>query len=350
MFKVVFLLLQFLLISALGAESKYKPLVLKLPTINTGLIDGSPETFYMYVDRLDANGNNLRPWTGGTYGYCRTLVDTPEGKIAIKFHEGIDIAPLKRDKNQEPLDMVHSIADGEVVYALDNAGGSNYGKYIVVKHDWGYGPFYSLYAHMGTVDCKVGQAVKAETPLGRLGYTGKGINRERAHLHLELAIMIQPAFDNWHKLNHPDRTISHGPYNGQNLRGIDLGALFLELHKNPQLDIPTFLKDTPIHFKVVIPRSGSLSICENYPWIKRGDHESESPSWEISFTTDAFPLEVAPSSLKVKAPALSWIKPLNFDQSYRTQKLITGIKSPQISSEGINHLQILSGDFPRKSR
>ena len=37
--------------------------------------------------------------------------------------------------------------DGTVVYVNSNSKASNYGRYVVVHHDFGSGPFFSLYAH-----------------------------------------------------------------------------------------------------------------------------------------------------------------------------------------------------------
>ena len=34
--------------------------------------------------------------------------------------------------------------------------------------------------------------------IGMMGYTGTGINRERAHLHLELCLMFSRQFEAWY--------------------------------------------------------------------------------------------------------------------------------------------------------
>ena len=56
--------------------------------------------------------------------------------ILTKFHEGIDISPVNRDRAGNPLDLVSSIADGRVVHISPISGRSNYGKYVVVEHIW----------------------------------------------------------------------------------------------------------------------------------------------------------------------------------------------------------------------
>ena len=144
MMKLLFLL------SCTLALHAAEPLKITLPTDNRALLEGSPEDFYMWVPRTFENEVS-RPWTAGQYGFVRTVVRTEgEGVIATKFHEGLDIKPILRDKNFNPLDEVRSIASGEVVHVNNSRGASSYGIYVVVKHEWGYGPFYSLYAHLAS--------------------------------------------------------------------------------------------------------------------------------------------------------------------------------------------------------
>ena len=335
-------------LSSLSHAEEIQPLRLKLPTANIGLIEGKPETFYMYVNRT-LNGVASRPWTGGKWGFTRTLRQTNEGLIATKFHEGIDISPVRRDSANRPLDIVHSIAEGEVVYTNATPGRSNYGNYVVIKHDWGYGPFYSLYAHLATVNCKVGQQVRAEAPLGRMGYTGVGLNVTRAHLHLELGIMIHPEFNDWHSHHYPGGKNWHGQHNGLNINGLDIATLFLANHKNNNLTIPQFLKNTPTDYKVIIPRNKELAICKFYPWLKKGDHSKSSPSWKISFTNSAFPLSVEPSQTRVSKPTVSFVTEANYNHSYRSKGLLSGSGSTAtLSSAGRRYMTLIAGTFNRQ--
>ena len=65
------------------------------------------------------------PWEGGQYGFVRDPVDSPNGVLYTRFHEGIDVKPLRRDVHDEPLDEVLSVAPGRVVHVSPTAGGSN---------------------------------------------------------------------------------------------------------------------------------------------------------------------------------------------------------------------------------
>jgi len=123
---------------------------------------------------------------------------TSDGVIGTKFHEGADIKPMRRDNNGVPLDPVVTIADGTVAYVNDKSKMSNYGKYVVVLHDWGEGPICTLYAHLNKVYVAVGDRVTQGKEIGLLGYTGVGINKTRAHLHFEVALMLSNDFEAWH--------------------------------------------------------------------------------------------------------------------------------------------------------
>ena len=134
------------------------PLGLVLPTDNAAIFSEDPSQFYMYTDR-NFEGVLSKPWSGGAYGFTRDQKRTGAGIILTRLHEGIDIRPVKRDASGEPLDEVRSIADGTVVYVNGAAGQSNYGRYVVVHHDWGDGPFFSLYAHLSSASVTAGQPV-----------------------------------------------------------------------------------------------------------------------------------------------------------------------------------------------
>ena len=114
--------------------------------------------------------------------------------LYLRFHEGIDIKPLSRTTRGEPLDRVRSIADGIVVHASNVSRHSNYGRFVVVEHWWDGSPYYSLYAHLNEIYVDREQEVVSGEALGLLGYTGVGINRRRAHVHLEINLMLKSVY------------------------------------------------------------------------------------------------------------------------------------------------------------
>src|SRR3984893_2499032 len=123
------------------AQNETATLDLVLPTDNDAIFRGGEADFYQYIER-DYHGEKTTPWEGGQYGFVRDPVETSGGIVYTRFHEGIDIRPMHRDERGEPLDEVRAIADGKVVYTNLVPGYSNYGKYIVIEHEWGGSPYY----------------------------------------------------------------------------------------------------------------------------------------------------------------------------------------------------------------
>ena len=158
-------------------------IVVRFPTENTALLDNRPQDFYMYVDR-NFEGKKSQPWEAGAYGFTRTLVRTQAGPVSVKFHEGIDIKPLRRDTSGTPLDDVHPVAGGTVVHASANPTHSNYGRYVVIEHQLKDGPLYSLYAHLASVSCRKGDRVGTGNVIGKLGYSGVGLNKTLSLIHI----------------------------------------------------------------------------------------------------------------------------------------------------------------------
>lgn len=321
-----------------------EPLKLVLPTDNRALLEGDPSDFYMYVGR-NFEGKVSSPWTAGQYGFVRTLKRTEkDGVIATKFHEGLDIKPVKRDRNQNPLDEVKAIANGEIVHTNNNAGGSSYGKYVVIRHDWDCGPFYSLYAHLSRVDTEVGKMINAGEPFAIMGYTGAGINRTRAHLHLELCMLSTENFVDWIGAKTP-----HGIYDGRNLIGIDLASLFLATGSRDDVTIPTFLKGASPYFKVAIPRtSDNLEITKRYPFLKKGDPGVASPSWEIAFTDSGIPLSVTPSFREVSKATITFVRTTRSRHEYYTRgRLIGSGRKASLSSSGKKFIALFTNEYTK---
>src|SRR5215475_12236021 len=239
---------------------------LVLPTDNDALFSGDGPAFYQYVDR-DYNGVKSTPWEGGQYGFVRDPKSTAGGVVYTRFHEGIDIRSVHRDANGEPLDEVRSIADGEVVHVNLVPGSSNYGKYIVIEHRWAGSDYYSLYGHLSSIAVQPGETVRRGQRIAVMGYTGTGINRERAHLHLELDLMFSRQFEAWYTTFFRNDPNHNGIYNGLNLAGIDIARLYLALKENPSLTIGQFLSGEETFYKVTLPNARHFELPKLYPWM-----------------------------------------------------------------------------------
>ena len=337
-------------------EESPRQLALILPTRNDALFDDDGPGFYQYTDRRTKRGVT-RPWQGGQYGFVRNVRNTPYGSVFSRFHEGVDIKPVARDPDGEPLDFVYTIDDGVVVYANIIEENSNYGKYVVVEHWWGGSPFYSLYAHLGSVYVRRGQEVVQGDQLGRLGYTGVGINRRRAHVHFEINLLLNRTFQPWYDDHFEDDDPNyHGIYSGLNLSGINVADLFLTLREEPSLTIQEFIGREKAFFKVTVPNEGMLDILWRYPWLSPdynawtpiyGQVEAPEAAWEITFARSGLPLRIAPSARVVDAPVVEVLRPSPIEYRYLTNRLIEGSDDDYaLSKIGLRHIDLLTRKPP----
>lgn len=305
------------LVAPLGAQR------LALPTANDALFRGDGEAFYQYIER-NFKGVESRPWEGGQYGFSRNPNESPIGLINVKFHEGIDIKPVRRGPTGEPLDDVLATAAGRVVHVSTEVRHSNYGRYIVIEHRWGGSPYYSLYAHLSDVAVQPGQNVTQGERIARMGYTGAGINKERAHLHFELNLMLTTQFEAWYQAGRPPDPNYHGLYNGLNLAGLDIAKFLLAQRRNPALTVPEFLAGEEVFFRVLAPAQASPpDMLKLYPWMGQAGG-GRPASWEISFNRAGVPLRIQRSDVAVKTPTISWVKPSPVSYWMLTRRLVYG--------------------------
>lgn len=321
-------------------------LELVLPTENHHLFSETPEKFYMYVDRT-FEGEVTKPWEGGAFGYTRSPIRVGGQVVMTRFHEGIDIAPVKRDKAGNPLDLVMSIAKGKVVHTADIAGRSNYGKYVVVGHEWENSKVYSLYAHLAEITVRVGDPVNPGSVLGRMGYTGAGLNRTRAHVHLEIALLMSENYEGWHR-THLGSKNYHGNFNGMNLAGVDVAALFLEHRAKPDLKFSEFILSRPVQFKVLVPAAeADPQFLVRHSWMRRGV-VPDAVSWEIGFAATGHAISFTPSIRPISQAAVSHIRPSEIPQRWLTRGLLTGEgNNSSLSNGGKQMLALVLDDFPK---
>ncbi len=339
MIKAFAALLPFFFLLAITPARSFSPV---LPTDNDALFRGKPEEFYMYTDR-NFEGVKSRPWQGGSYGFTRNQ-QRVEGKILLtKFHEGIDVSPLRRDASGRPLDEIRAIEGGRVVHVSNDAKDSNYGKLIVIEHQVEGTPVFSLYAHLATIEVLRGQDIARGDRIGLLGSTGTGLNQRRAHLHLEVALLWHDQFASWHPANFPAPN-KHGLYNGINLIGLDIAEFYLQQRKNPNLTLPQFIRQEDPFFRVRIPASPHFQLPRRYPWLVKGNPAGVR-SWLVSFTAPGFPVRIEPSSEPASAPRVEWVAPVKFPYAKLTRRLIDGSRQqPRLGESGEKLLGLLTWD------
>jgi murein DD-endopeptidase MepM/ murein hydrolase activator NlpD len=325
------------LLFLLALSSPLPALDLRLPTANDALLKGGGPDYFQFVDR-NFEGQQTTPWEGGQFGFWRDPRRISSGIAYARFHEGLDVKPLQRDAAGNPLDEVQAILPGEVVYVTPS-GKSNYGSYIVIKHDWGEGPFFSLYAHLKTALVTPGTQVTAGQAIARMGFTGSGIDQRRAHVHVELNVMLSSDFDLWHSTGF--RTPNHhGVYNGMNLLGLDLQALYLAHAKNPALSVASWMRSQEAWFEITVPGSAKLELLKRHPWLSEGT-ATTAASWQIRCTRWGLPISIKASAQTVAGPVVSWLKSGSIPNYYATRGLISN--NGKITVEGMRFVQLMAG-------
>ncbi len=254
---------------------------LRLPTPNRALYEAEGDVAF-YQPTVEGT------IASGMFGCVRR-----DGR---RFHEGIDIRCLERDRGGEPIDPVSAVAAGRVAFINHKAGQSNYGRYLVLEHRWDGVPVFSLYAHLRAVadGLAVGHPVQAGQRLGTLGRstnTREGISRDRAHLHFEIGFLLNPEFDRWYRPQHR-KAPRFGMFNGQNFYGIDPARLYGAFAAEPGLRFDQYLWSHPLGFTVLVP-------ADRLPWLARdrsrlaGDDRAAT-AYEVGVTAWGTPLHAWP--------------------------------------------------------
>jgi hypothetical protein len=140
-------------------------------------------------------------------------------------------------------------------------------------------------------------------------------------------------------------TNRHGIYNGVNLAGINVAALYLELQANPSLTIDEFLAKQDVFYRVVVPASGLLDIQQRYPWLTRNGYVPGAQAAEISFTQSGLPVRVEWVRRDASEPYVSFVTAFNFDYGQITNRVLTGSRFDYTLSEsGRRYLHLLTLD------
>ena len=231
------------------------------------------------------------------YGSVRT--GSSGGRIHPSFHEGIDIAPLARDRSGRARDPVFAVADGRVVHANRHAGNSNYGVYVVLMHEDALGEVYTLYAHLADIDRAIrpGHPVGAGTVLGRMGNTPSHIVPvSRSHLHFETGVMLNSAFERWWAVRHKKNRNSHGRFHGWNLQGCDPLRLFADReHRGHIFSLLTHLLELPVAFEILMPATHLPDYYCRYPALWTGG-PFNGPAFVMAVSEGGIPLRGRPAT------------------------------------------------------
>lgn len=258
------------------------------PTANDALVRGTEADFF-------------QPTVEGTTDSGRFGCYRRNGQ---RFHEGVDIKCLQRDRRGEPSDPVRAVSDGEVAFINSKPGQSNYGRYVVLMHRWDGVEVYTLYAHLSAIanGLVVGQPVRKMQVIATLGHstnTREGIPPERAHLHFEVDVMLNPQFRIWYAKRDP-KAPPFGNFNGKGLFGIDPSALLRASAANPKLNFAEYMARQPIAYTVLVS-------SRPFPWLKMHPEQMQPGgvpvAYEVGATASGVPVAVWPRAAKEINPA-----------------------------------------------
>jgi len=202
------------------------PFILSWPTPNPAFAQG-----HGYHTFLQKTGPD-KDFSSGAYGCVRNN--------GYKFHEGVDLFPVKREVSGRAIDSIFSAMPGRVAYLNNDSTKSSYGRYIVLEHDQFRPVLYSLYAHLDSFSpsLRVGHSVKVAEVLGKMGNSSSfGIPLNRSHLHFEIGIRLSDNFQNWYNRKTFKSPNTHGNFNGFNLVGID-PLPFFKLYQSGKMKSP----------------------------------------------------------------------------------------------------------------
>ena len=250
------------------------------PTANTAFVEGKGIESFV---QATVSGNP----TSGLYGCVRN-----DGE---KFHEGLDLFGLKRGKDFEALDSIYSVLPGRVVYINEASSRSSYGRSLVIEHkDIGV-TFYSLYAHLHSVDPSVhlGSQLKEGQRIARMGRTAGGytIPKERAHLHFELGLKLSDNFQSWYDSKDFDSKNWHSNWNGMNLIGVDPLDFYKAVQAGSIRSFAEYLGQLKARVKVQVRFNGTPSfLAENSKFLKNHSlKDSEIVGWNLTFSKYGVP-------------------------------------------------------------
>lgn len=309
------------------------------PTANHSLLEkGGEEKFFV--------GTTGKPWTSGTFGCVRS-----DGH---QIHEGLDIRCQRRDKKGEPIDPVLATADGTVAYISSNPSLSNYGKYIILRHQIEGLEICSLYAHLSAIQAglKPGQTVKAGEQIavmGRTSNTRERISQERAHVHFELDLFVNERFPEWFKKGRPGERNDHGAWNGQNLVGLDPRLILLaQQSQGAKFSLVEFIRSQTELCRVFV-RGKNLSWARRFPALLRPNPVAEKEGvagYEISMSFNAVAFQLTPrAASEIKSTEKFQVLSVNAAEQEKNpgrHLVVRSGKSWALTSHGRDALELLA--------
>lgn len=256
---------------------------LSWPTPNPAWSEGKPSSAFLQ----DAGTGD--PASGG-FGGVRN-----NGR---RFHEGMDIKALARDRRGEATDLVFSAMDGVVRHVSTIARNSSYGRYVVLEHPSLQPAVYTLYAHLASVapGIKSGTRVRRGQSLGVMGRSAGGyaIPRRRSHLHFEMGLWLTRDFQSWYDWKKFGSRNEHGHFNGMNLMGFDPLDFFNNYRAGRINTVQDYFGQMRPAAKLRIATMQTPDFVRRYPTLVAKHLPMLIAGWEIELDWTGLPFRWTP--------------------------------------------------------
>jgi murein DD-endopeptidase MepM/ murein hydrolase activator NlpD len=294
-------------------------------------------------------------------GYSAFLQKTGPGKSfssgafgcvrnnGYKFHEGLDLYPIKRDPRGRAVDAIYSAMPGIVSHVNDISGHSAYGRYIVLTHNQLRPALYSLYGHLASIDpgVKVGSRVNVAQEIGKMGNSASySIPLNRSHLHFEIGLRLTNRFQEWYDRKSFSSKNRHGNYSGFNLVGIDPLPFYSEFSKKSFAMPIDYIKSLPQEAKIRVKTSVVPDFANRYPELIRLFPENKKwNGWECIFGPYGLPITLQQTDQCTSSePSLRVISYDQQNDSRKCRKLVEKRNGKIVPAEQMKlYLELLFG-------
>lgn len=270
-----------------------------------------------------------------------------------RFHEGLDLFPVARDRRGEPTDAVFAVLPGRIAHVSKTAGHSSYGRYIVVVHDQQVPAFHTLYAHLASIGegIIVGARVESGAKLGIMGRSASySIPSTRAHLHFEMGVRLTNDFQGWYNRQKFGSKNRHGMWNGMNLVSINPLDFYESIRQGQVSNLYEYLKLIPAIARIRVHTADVPDFVKAYPALVTRPYVGQQlVAWDIAFSQYGVPKEWTPRfAEEAIGGRLGDVKILAYSPTLLKQQncrrvLDFGGTKPKISSGTLSTLKKLFG-------
>ena len=293
------------------------------PTPNRAFLEGKPMEAYI---QPTASGKI----ESGLFGCFRNG--------GHRFHAGVDLKPLQKNKKGEPLDPIVAILSGRIAYYNSVGGDSSYGRYIIIEHPQEDIILCSLYAHLSSIEphMRLRQAVRPGERIGIMGRSAtKPIPKTRAHLHFGIGLRLSNHFEHWYRQQKFGSPNKHGLWNGMNMVFLDPLDYYRARHSSTFKSTSTYIQNLPTALTIHIKTTQIPDFIQRYPRLILGKTLPIKPiiGWQIAFSAGGLPKQWIP--LYTPLPELKEegaIRLISYDAAFLKQN--PGLKLLQWSKKG----------------